>query len=190
MRYAEVLLNYAEAKAELKEMTQDVWNKTIKPLRERAGVTAIYPTEADPYMVSYFQGKVTDAAILEVRRERGIEMTMENIRFDDIIRWHQGELFERPWRGIWIDASETELDLNYDGVKETMVTADKNNTSKMTILYIDGASDIGHKLSEGTKGNIMTATKMERKWRDYKYVRPIPTTAIQENPNLQQNPGW
>ena len=71
-----------------------------------------------------------------------------------------------------------------------MVTADKNNTSKMTILYIDGASDIGHKLSEGTKGNIMTATKMERKWRDYKYVRPIPTTAIQENPNLQQNPGW
>lgn len=190
MRYAEVLLNYAEAKAELGQMSQDVWNQTIAPLRERAGVKAIYPTEADPYMVSYFQNKVTDAAILEVRRERGIELTMENIRFDDIIRWHQGELFARPWRGIWIDASETELDLNYDGVKETIVTANKGNTSKMTILYIDEASDIGHKLSEGTKGNIMTATKMERKWHDYKYVRPIPTTAIQENPNLQQNPGW
>ncbi|MBQ9138910.1 MAG: RagB/SusD family nutrient uptake outer membrane protein [Alistipes sp.] len=190
MRYAEVLLNYAEAKAELGEMTQDVWNKTIKPLRERAGVTSIYPTEADPYMVSYFQGKVTDAAILEVRRERGVEMTMENIRYDDIIRWRQGELFARPWRGIWIEASETELDLNYDGVKETMVTADKGNTTKMTVLYIDGASDIGHTLSEGTKGNIMTATKMERKWHDYKYVKPIPTSAIQENPNLQQNPGW
>ena len=48
MRYAEVLLNYAEAKAELNEMSEEVWNKTIKPLRERAGVTSIYPTTADP----------------------------------------------------------------------------------------------------------------------------------------------
>ena len=71
MRYAEVLLNYAEAKAELNEMSEEVWNKTIKPLRERAGVTSIYPTTADPYMVEYFQNQVTDPFILEVRRERG-----------------------------------------------------------------------------------------------------------------------
>ncbi len=71
IRYAEVLLAYAEAKAELGEMSEEVWDKTIKPLRERAGVKSIYPTAADPYMVEYFQNQVTDPFILEVRREQG-----------------------------------------------------------------------------------------------------------------------
>ena len=190
MRYAEVLLNYAEAKAELNEMSEEVWNKTIKPLRERAGVTSIYPTTADPYMVEYFQNQVTDPFILEVRRERGIELTMENVRYDDIIRWHQGELFARPWKGIWIAASETPIDLNGDGVNDCIVTSDPNNKSPLKILFIDGASEAGHKLSQGTSGNILPATAIERKWHDYKYVKPIPTTALQENPNLTQNPEW
>lgn len=190
IRYAEVLLNYAEAKAELNEMSEEVWNKTIKPLRERAGVTSIYPTTADPYMVEYFQNQVTDPFILEVRRERGIELTMENVRYDDIIRWHQGELFARPWKGIWIAASETPIDLNGDGVNDCIVTSDPNNKSPLKILFIDGASEAGHKLSQGTSGNILPATAIERKWHDYKYVKPIPTTALQENPNLTQNPEW
>ena len=190
MRYAEVLLNYAEAKAELNEMSEEVWNKTIKPLRERAGVTSIYPTTADPYMVEYFQNQVTDPFILEVRRERGIELTMENVRYDDIIRWHQGELFARPWKGIWIAASVTPIDLNGDGVNDCIVTSDPNNKSPLKILFIDGASEAGHKLSQGTSGNILPATAIERKWHDYKYVKPIPTTALQENPNLTQNPEW
>ena len=190
MRYAEVLLNYAEAKAELGEMTEEVWNRTIKPLRERAGVVSIYPSKADPYMVAYFQNQVTDPFILEVRRERGIELTMENVRYDDIIRWHQGELFARPWIGIWITASETPLDLNGDGVNDCIVTADAKSKSPLKILFIDGASEAGHKLSKGTSGNILPATAIERKWHDYKYVKPVPTTARQENPNLSQNPEW
>ena len=133
MRYAEVLLNYAEAKAELGEMNENVWNKTIKPLRERSGVTSVYPSEADPYMVEYFQKRVTDPFILEVRRERGIELTMESIRFDDIIRWHQGELFARPWMGLWIPATETPLDLNNDGTPDTMVTNDVRKTSTLNL---------------------------------------------------------
>ena len=190
IRYAEVLLAYAEAKAELNEMTEEIWNRTIKPLRERAGVKSIYPTEADPYMVEYFQNRITDPYILEVRRERGIELTMENSRFDDIIRWHQGELFARPWMGIWIEAVDTPLDLNSDNVPETIVSADGSLTSTLNILPIDGASEAGHKLSEGTRGNILPSTALQRNWHDYKYLKPIPTTAIQENPNLTQNPGW
>ena len=46
-RYAEILLNEAEAKAELGEMDQTVWNKTIRPLRERSGVSGV-PATADP----------------------------------------------------------------------------------------------------------------------------------------------
>ena len=55
---------------------------------------------------------------------------------------------------------------------------------------IVGASEAGHKLSRGTSGNILPSTALERKWQDYKYVKPIPTTARQENPNLTQNPKW
>jgi len=190
IRYAEVLLAYAEAKAELGEMSEEVWDKTIKPLRERAGVKSIYPTAADPYMVEYFQNQVTDPFILEVRRERGIELTMENSRYQDIIRWHQGELFARPWKGVCISAVDTPLDLNADGTPETIVTANPKLQSTLNILMIDGASEAGHKLSRGTSGNILPSTALERKWQDYKYVKPIPTTARQENPNLTQNPKW
>ncbi len=190
VRFAEILLAYAEAKAELGEMTQEVWNKTIKPLRERAGVASIYPTQADPYMVDYFQGKVTDPFILEVRRERGIELTMEGYRYDDIIRWRQGELFTRQRVGIWIPAIETPLDLNNDGTDETIVTRNSNLVSKLNILQIDQASQAGHKLSNGSFGNILPNTALPHKWEDFKYVQPIPTTARQENSNLSQNPHW
>ncbi len=190
MRYAEVLLSYAEAKAELGEMTLEVWNKTITPLRERAGVKSIYPTAADPYMVGYFQNEVTDPYILEVRRERGIELTMENGRYQDIMRWRQGDLVARPWIGLWISAVDTPLDLNADGTPETFVTADSGVSSTLRVLMIDAASEAGHKLSNGTYGNINPSTALQRNWHDYKYVRPIPTTALQENLNLSQNPEW
>ena len=190
MRYAEILLAYAEAKAEVGEMTEQVWNKTIKPLRERAGVMSIYPTQADPYMVEYFQEQITDPFILEVRRERGIELTMEDSRYDDIIRWHQGELFTRSRMGLWITATETPLDLNNDGTPETIVTTNSDLVSTLNILMIDEASQAGHKLLNGTYGNILPNTALEHKWHDYKYVCPIPTSAIQENSNLTQNPGW
>lgn len=190
MRYAEILLAYAEAKAELGEMNPEVWSQTITPLRERAGVVSIYPTQADPYMVDYFQGKVTNPFILEVRRERGIELTMEGYRYDDIVRWRQGELFTRQRMGIWIPAIETPLDLNNDGTSETIVTRNSDLVSTLNILQIDQASQAGHKLSEGNTGNILPNTALPHTWRDYKYVRPIPTTAIQENSNLTQNPHW
>ena len=49
-RYAEILLIYAEAKAELGEFTSDTWNKTIKLLRERAGVNGKEHETADSYI--------------------------------------------------------------------------------------------------------------------------------------------
>ncbi len=193
IRYAEVLLNYAEAKAVLGECTQEVWDKTIKPLRERNGVKSIYPLSADPYMVSYFQGRETDAKVLEVRRERGIELAMESFRFQDIMRWRQGELLVRERHGIYIPAIETPLDLNNDGVAESMVSALVTEKTGFKVLPIDAASgDLGNVLSDGTSGIIKTGTIVTAtwSWEDYKYLRPIPTEALLENPNLGQNAGW
>lgn len=192
MRYAEVLLSYAEAKAELGECTQAVWDKTIKPLRERAGVKSIYPTSADPYMVKYFMDKVTDPVILEIRRERGIEYVMEYLRFNDLMRWHMGDLLDsskNPWKGIYIPQTDAPIDLNGDGVNDSFVTSNASASSSYKILLL-GQSGAMHQLAEGNKGVIKPFTGIARKWEDKKYLKPVPSIAITENGNLSQNPGW
>ena len=83
MRYADVLLMYAEAMNEQGKMSIDVWNKTIRPIRKRAGFTAAkaldYPSTAD---------QATMRQLL--RRERRSELALEGLRWFDIKRWKAG----------------------------------------------------------------------------------------------------
>lgn len=79
-RYAEILLDYAEAKSSLGQMDATVWNKTIGALRTRAGFS-------DPAALNYPGGDVTNA----IRRERRVELAMEGTRIDDIRRWKTAE---------------------------------------------------------------------------------------------------
>ena len=76
MRYADVLLMYAEAKYELGQMSEDIWNKTIKPIRQRAGFTN---ASALDYPASDLQNII--------RRERRCELAIEGLRLFDIRRW-------------------------------------------------------------------------------------------------------
>lgn len=76
MRYADVLLMYAEAKNELGEMNQAVWNQTIRPIRERAGFT-------DAGALNYPTGDLREI----IRRERRTELFLEGTRLFDIRRW-------------------------------------------------------------------------------------------------------
>ena len=188
IRYAEVLLNYAEAKAELGEMTSDVWNRTIKPLRERAGVSGAMPASADPYMQQYFLDKVTDMYILEVRRERGIELLLEDLRYDDVMRWAMGRLFEQPWYGIYVGEMGKAYDLDANGKADICFVAQKPASGQAGVTYVEIGSDF--LLSGGTQGYLNCYVNMVRKWDDKKYLRPVPTTAINDNPALGQNPGW
>lgn len=77
MRYADVLLMYAEAKNELGEMNETVWNQTIRPIRERAGFT-------DAGALNYPQSGNMQTII---RRERRCELVIEGLRLFDIRRW-------------------------------------------------------------------------------------------------------
>ncbi len=81
IRYAEVLLDYAEAKQSLGQMDATVWNNTIGLLRRRAGFTDAgaldFPGAADMTNV--------------IRRERRAELAMEGLRTDDIRRWKTAE---------------------------------------------------------------------------------------------------
>ena len=77
MRYADVLLMYAEAKNELGQMDESIWNETIRALRERAGFT-------DADALNYPQGADLRQII---RRERRSELAIEGLRLFDIRRW-------------------------------------------------------------------------------------------------------
>ena len=190
-RYAEILLNYAEAKAELGECDETVWNATVKPLRERAGVEGKVPATYDPYVAAYFKNQTTDKWVLEVRRERGVELAFEGVRYDDVMRWKQGDLIENVWQGIYIPQKGEAYDLNGDGVKDVAVV-DKEPAAGDKIKGVQYVV-IGktNRLSEGDHGYIEFGFSQGRKWDDKKYLRPIPLTATQINPALlPQNPGW
>lgn len=195
LRYAEVLLNYAEAKAELGEMDAAVWDQTIALLRSRAGVTPVVPDKADPYMEAYFLNTLTDKWILEVRRERGIELCLEmGLRWDDDMRWHMGDLLtsdNNPWTGIWIgntgytyDFTGQSTDDNGDPVPDFYIRPGEDTEHSIAISNT-GANQT---FSLNAAGNIVWEYK--RTWGEKKYLRPIPQTAITRNPNLEQNALW
>lgn len=76
MRYAEVLLNYAEAKIELNDLDDSVY-EAINEIRSRESVK----------MPPVSKGKTQAEMRSAVRKERKYELAMEGLRFFDIRRW-------------------------------------------------------------------------------------------------------
>jgi len=199
-RYAEVLLNYAEAKAELGTLTDAEWASTIGALRSRAGITGglnVKPTVSDPYLTAnYFPG-ITDATLLEIRRERGIELSLEGLRYADLLRWKRGPLMEQEWNGFNVPALNTPMDLNEDGILDVTFYQGKNPKPTVDdgITYVDVSATIGSAtnsqlLKNGSSGQLTWMKEIPRKWNERNYYYPIPLSDLQRNPNLKQNPGW
>ena len=198
-RYAEVLLNYAEAKAELGTLTDADWARTVGALRARAGITGgltTKPTTADPYLITNYFPNITDPSILEIRRERGIELSLEGLRFPDILRWKRGELMEKEWNGFYVPALNTPMDLNEDGILDVVFYQGTRPTPTLSgVTYVDVSPRIGSAvnsqlLKNGTSGELIWMNEIRRKWNDRNYLYPVPLNDLQRNPNLKQNPGW
>ena len=87
IRYAEVLLMYAEAKQSLGQMTAEIWDKTIKVIRTRAGFTDAAALD--------FPGTANMEKI--IRNERRVELALEGFRIDDIRRWKIAQTVLNGW---------------------------------------------------------------------------------------------
>lgn len=178
IRYGEVLMNYAEAVAELGTITQADLDKSINVLRKRPGINL--PDLQVLGGLPAVNGVVYDdpqrdqsvsSLIWEIRRERRTELMMEGFRLDDLKRWKKLNYADTEEnltinRGAWIDK------------------ADYPNTN----VHIEGG---------GTQGYIIPAIKPEsqRLFTDPKvYLDPLPLDQIklyQDNGyTLTQNPGW
>ena len=213
-RAAEVYLNYAEAKAELGTLTQEDLEISIKKIRDRVGMPNIDMDAAnanpDPYLCALESGyqNVTGpnkGVILEIRRERTIELLLEGFRYYDIIRWKEGNVFEQPYKGMYFPGlTQGSGDNRYDvfdmndgtvGDKEKVdiciYTGKKPSVKNIRKFYKLGDEFV---LTDGDKGNIIChdIEKEPRQWReDRDYLYPIPTQErLLSNGTLSQNPNW
>lgn len=197
-RYGEVLLNYAEAKAELGALTDADWAITVGALRNRAGITGgltAKPTVVDPYLQSKYFPDISDPVILEIRRERGIELCFEGFRFYDVVRWKRGELMEMEWNGIYVPALDVPLDLNEDGILDVAFYKVMPDPVIPGVTYINVEETVGgipnsQRLSNDTYGEVTWLNNVPRVWEEKHYYYPIPEEHRLMNLNIEQNPGW
>ncbi|WP_075558289.1 RagB/SusD family nutrient uptake outer membrane protein [Parabacteroides timonensis] len=203
LRYAEVLLTYAEARAELGELTQDDLNKTINLLRSRTGIPAMKLNPiADPIMQKAFPN--ISSTLQEIRRERRVELALEGFRYDDLMRWKAGKLLEKEPEGLYFP-SLGKFDLTGDGIEDIYLIpssqdipaeADKesNSLGKKLVYYRTGTIDDTNAtvyLTEGTKGNILTIKEIGTFQEPKFYYRPVPKHEMELNPALApQLFGW
>lgn len=190
-RAGEVLLNYAEAKAEMGTLSQEDIDRSVKKLRDRVGMPSLDMITAnanpDPYLADAYRNVSgsNKGVILEIRRERRIELVMENnLRWEDIMRWKEGHLLMRPFLGMYFPGAGL-YDLNRDGRNDVEIY----NGSKppATGPYQIATSD----LTNPDGGNIYTNRNIIKTFReDRDYLWPLPIEDLELNKNLQQNSNW
>ena len=210
-RYGEVLLNYAEAKAELGEADQTVIDQTVNVIRARVGMPALDVTKAngtpDAFLSSYYTDKHLDGPdkglILEIRRERTVELVNEGFRLWDMLRWHEGQqlcpasnTLGPGFIGCWFPGLG-EYDMNNDGTPDLCIyTGTKPSTDCENTLDVSEGKE--NTLSEGTSGYLIQFKDQSYKWEEKDYLYPIPQKQIQIYPKdeatgesvLTQNPGY
>ena len=197
-RYAEVLLNYAEAKAELGQLTDSDVAKTIDLIRARVGMPKMekVPATVDPLMEKYYpNAKGTQlAAILEIRRERTVELCFEGFRQWDLLRWKEGKWITpastKGFSGIYFP-SLGEFDLDKDGKMDVcLYKGTKPSTTAPAANVIEVAGNWS--LTGGDSGFLTYYAEENYVWDEGKdYLWPIPADQRQITGGaLSQNPGW
>ena len=199
-RYAEVLLNYAEAKAELGTLTQDDIDISINEIRKRVGMPGLSMDNANANPDRYLSSEETGypnvtgdnkGVILEIRRERAIELSQEGFRFDDLVRWKAGSCIDQELYGMYFPGPGN-YDLTGDDVADVILYA--NGTSKPEAQAGVQVYEIGKDimLTDDNEGYVFYHKNISRtqfsQERDYLY--PIPINERSLNPDLTQNPGW
>lgn len=196
-RTAEVYLNFAEMKAELGTLSQADLELSVNKLRSRAGMPNLYMDQAnanpDPYLMDAVTGYPNvsgpmTGVILEIRRERTVELICEGFRYWDIMRWKAGKRFERPFLGMYFPGPGS-YDLDNNGKIDFVIYDGPRPAEDEGVVYLSLKEA---NLSEGTSGNIMIHSDIERHWNeDRDYLYPIPSDEITLTyGNIKQNPLW
>lgn len=202
-RIAEMYLIYAEALAENGKLTQGDLDISVNLLRDRVGMPHMNMAEAnanpDWYLKSEEYGYrnvsgQNEGVILEIRRERAIELFQEGFRWDDLMRWKEGLCINQDMHGQYFPGLG-EYDLTGDKKADIVIYEGKKPADKAGVAAFEVGVLTGVMLTDGTMGYINPQPQENPanahvfdESRDYLYG--IPTTERSLNPNLTQNPNW
>lgn len=193
LRYAEVLLSYAEAMNEMGKCTQSILDATVNKVRARA----YYGTGNNSYprVMMTTQQEVRKA----IRMERRMEFAFESIRYRDLLRWRIADkVFTRPswvlsrsWSGSpqWNGKTGTESNVTLsDDFKRLLKNWDDGNYPVGGVPPIDedGIPDLS---GMAEKGYIEKLTQPSFD-KDKDYLWPIPYDDLLVDKNLKQNPKY
>jgi starch-binding outer membrane protein, SusD/RagB family len=166
MRFAEALLNYAEAQAELGKISQADLDASINKLRDRVKMPHL-KLDKVPVDPRYAADGVSPI-IAEIRRERRVELFMEGFRYNDLRRWKQGKKLTTHTMGMLWDAAAIAR------YPRSAVRTIVDPVSKKTYINVFGGSDWDNPVFDESKH----------------YLWPIPLDVLAQNPAIKQNPGW
>ena len=170
IRYAEGLLAYAEAAAELEMWSDDIANKTLKALRERAGVKYLAPAK-DANFTDF--GYTLTPVLQEIRRERRSELALQGFRLDDLMRWKADKLIVgKRGKGAYV-GGESILFKSYSPDNQ------KRIRERLTLDDNKWADPMAGTLPSGYQFHA-----------DRDYLLPIPPSELELNKKLKQNPKW
>lgn len=178
-RYAEVLLNLAEAKAELNTITQADLDNTINVLRERVGMPHL---TLNPEMDPKYSNLGISALLVEIRRERRVELSFEHLRYQDLMRWAQGDKLKDRVLGMRMEDADFN-DSRYEGLVKKFGTEGGQN-----YVHVFKAADNKQYIDAYAGTNYATERRSFNPQKDY--LRPIPKSALNKNDALVQNPNW
>lgn len=177
IRYGEVLLNYAEAAAELGLLDQAGLDKSINLLRSRngVGVARLQLIGNQPAVNGIpYDDPARDATvpslIWEVRRERRIELMFEGFRLNDLRRWMK------------LEYADTEKNPTIN--RGAYIVKADYTPEQLNGITVDGS----------TEGYIIPSSKNKRTVSNKYYLDPIPLDQIALYKNhgveLKQNTDW
>lgn len=165
LRFAEMLLTYAEAKIELGEIDASVLD-AINRVRARGYGVAVNQTSLYPAVTTMSASELRKI----VRRERRVEFAKEGLRYMDLIRWKLAEkALTRPVIGLPDPAAQNRAKWPFPGV---------------TPIDDDGIPDYS------VFGNNVKIVAQRSFDKTKQYLWPIPALEIRVNSKLSQNPNY
>ena len=203
-RYAEALLIYAEARAELGIITQSDLDRTVNRLRDRVGMPHLTldvgytDPQGDFTAARGYEGVPVSNLLQEIRRERRVELACEGYRHDDLKRWRAHHL----WNFGRIQGARTgqfkDLSWLVEYFEQHPAPSSAGGGQEEFL------QNVGTWVPECVEGSNFW-TDEEGYFEPYQrnipdghfhfdpeksYLQPIPTEQLVLNPNLKQNPGW
>ena len=172
IRYADVLLMYAEAKIELNQIDQSVLD-AMNEVRARAYGVDKSATEQYPAFKMASQQELRK----QLRMERRMEFPKEGLRYMDLIRW---KLMDK------VMTKKVYMML----YPSTLLIENVVNTGDWFWAFTPEIDENGLADFSALEAAGKIAVVAQKNWNERQYLWPIPTTEILINPNMKQNPGY